>query len=135
MRFGIPDHEEKFKAAQDALDNGDAKRLVVGVRRKDVPSAAEKEHLGLWILQSLGILTENDHAEHPAITILLELVKRRNMGEGVSGREMVELVKLKKTQLVAPRIPVPSSSGSSTKPRVLMRSKKTKGSAEVVPPN
>ena len=53
--------------------------------------------LAVWMLRSLGII-ENEDASHPAVTIFLELMKRRRMGEGLSGAELVNLVDIGKTQ-------------------------------------
>jgi len=95
MRFGILNQEEELRLARSEAP--EFEEIKLGIWRKERPDASEKSKLALWMLQSLGIVETGDEA-HPAVTIFLELMKRRHAGEGVSGAELVDLVNVGKTQ-------------------------------------
>ena len=95
MRFGIVNHEEEVALAREK--KADFEELSVGVVRKRPPAATEKEELAVWILESLGIVN-GVKPEHPAVTILLELVRRRKAGSGITGSELTALTNIGKTQ-------------------------------------
>ena len=95
MRFGITNHEEEIALAR--AQEQEFEEIKLGVWRRERPDAAQKEHLALWMLEGLGIV-EAKNPNHPAVTIFLELLKRRQLGEGISGPELVGLVDVGKTQ-------------------------------------
>ncbi|MFC1454830.1 hypothetical protein ACFLQI_01940 [Candidatus Undinarchaeota archaeon] len=100
MKFGIPEHEAKIREAQEALKAlaSEKKKICVGINRKETPPAGEKEKLALWVLQSLGILGENDSKKHPAVVMFVEIIKKRKKGSGISGQEILSMVDVGKTQ-------------------------------------
>jgi len=95
MRFGILNHEEEVELARQEASEFEG--LRVGVIRKLPPETRETEALAIWVLESLDIVN-GVGPEHPAVTILLELIKKRKAGEGITGSELTNLTKIGKTQ-------------------------------------
>lgn len=97
MRFGILEHEKVVAAAK--RQKKPLPDFSVGVVRKDIPPASEKKELCLWVLQSLGILGRDDKRDHPAVSIFLRVLERRQQGNGVTGKELIDIVPIGKTQV------------------------------------
>ncbi len=83
MRFGISGAEKTSEGAQEFYEH------EVSIIRQRVPDAAEKGDLALWMLKGLGIVPRNEKKQnHPAVQILVEMVRRRKKGEGLLGSEL-----------------------------------------------
>ena len=95
MRFGILNQKEEVALAKKAKPEFD--ELHLGIVRKKSPEVSDGGGLARWILQSLGIVNDGESA-HPAVDILLELVKKRKGGQGATGAELTALTNIGKTQ-------------------------------------
>lgn len=95
MRFGILNREEEIALARGKVP--EFTELRVGVVRRVPPETAELEGLAIWVLGSLGIVN-GAGPDHPAVTILLELVRKRKEGKGITGSELTIITKIGKTQ-------------------------------------
>ena len=98
MRFGIVNHEEEVALEKENEEKAQKfSGLRVGIVKKHPPTAAEREKLAIWILESLGIVNGVED-DHPAVIMLIELINRRKKGLGISGSEITSLTKIGKTQ-------------------------------------
>ena len=69
--------------------------MHITLRKQRIPEQGEKEYLAGWILASLGIKPKEQAA---VVKMLLEIAEKRKEKKGVSGKRLLELSGIGKTQ-------------------------------------
>ncbi len=69
--------------------------MHITLRKQRIPEQGEKRYLAGWILRSLGI---NPKEQGSVVRMLLEIAEKRKEKKGVSGKKLLELSGIGKTQ-------------------------------------